>query len=161
MHLPHWIVVDSGMLATAGVGRPSSSGEPSHLQREVQTGLWSPGLWSDSGAGPSGHVVPRGTSMQCGSPRPLFLPLVLIPCKRWVSSNTVRCAREPRGSWAADQGLGSSGTICPARCRSQLCSALHPCPKRPLSSRPTMGFGHICVFKNVPVSVFMCWSGIF
>lgn len=129
MPLPHWIVVDSGVLATAGVGQPSNRGEPSHLQREVQTRLWSPGLWSDSGAGPAGHVAPRGTSVPCGSPRTLFLPLVLIPFERWVSSNTVRCARELRGSWAADQGPGSSGTICPARCHSRLRSAPAPAPR--------------------------------
>lgn len=103
MHLPHWIVVDSGMLATAGVGRPSSPGEPSHLQREVQARLWSPGLWSDSGAGPAGHIVPRGTSLPCGSPRTLFLPLVLIPYERWVSSNTV--SREGPGLQTRAWGL--------------------------------------------------------
>lgn len=128
MHLPRWNIVDLGMLATARVGRPSSPGEPLHLQREVQTGLWSPGLWSDSGAGTAGHVAPWGTSVSCGSPRTLFLPLVLIPCERWVSSNTVRCAHEPRGSWAPDQGLGSSGTICPALPAAAHDSARPPTP---------------------------------
>lgn len=74
MHLPCRIVVHLCMLATAGFGQPSSPWEPSHLQREVQTGPWSPGLWSDSGAGPAGHVALRGTSVPYGSLRTLFLP---------------------------------------------------------------------------------------